>query len=270
MSRPIEISIPEVAAAGSTLAEKLAMLTSVVDRPLEYALITDHGVGMTEWELRHYFAQYGSSDKRHAAESIGSKGLGSKAPLACADFFAVSCKGGMRTTMHLWRSNGGNYAEITSSVPCPADETGTTVRIPVTDAVTSQQMLECAHEIAKRNIDATIVINGHECRGELGCEQDATYLHDGTQYVFLGSLRIGVDQNGDAVTVPAWVDAELLDSPAFITPTTDWHAYTRSGAVSSSGVEAVLCGVGYALPTGGTEPAASHPALIVGVWSSPL
>lgn len=246
MSRPIEITIPDVAWATDSLAEKLAMIGGVSDDNIQYAYVTDHGIGMTEYDLRTYFTQYGGSNKRDDVASIGSKGLGSKAPLAVADYFdVVTSKDGVRTGMHLWRAEDGNYAEVTSSEPCPADETGTTVKIPVMNPTIGKQMLECAEEIARYNSDAVVLVNGQRTASVLNREVGSVSVIGGCSYVSVGTLRIGVDQAGNPVMVPAWLSKQVFDGE--LSPWTDTIAGRSRLDIGYQGIRAVLCGIGYQL-----------------------
>lgn len=247
MGRPIEITIPEVAWRTNSLAEKLALVSGAPDSEIEYAYVTDHGIGMTEYDLRTYFTQYGGSNKRDDASSIGSKGLGSKAPLAVADFFDVTTsKDGIRTSMHLWRAEDGNYAEVTGSEPCPADETGTTIRIPVMNPTIGSQMLECANEIARYNSDAKVIVNGRETSSTLRREVGSISHIDKTDYVHIGSVRIGQGADGSPVSVPVWLAKSVFDTRNF----SPWTSDNASGSRidhGNGGVRAVLCGIGYQL-----------------------
>lgn len=269
MSRPIEITIPTVAAATNSLAEKLAMASATTGVEIEYAYVTDHGIGMTEYDLRTYFTQYGGSNKRDDAASVGSKGLGSKAPLSVADFFdVVTSKDGVRTSMHLWRAEDGNYAEVTSSEPCPIDETGTTVKIPVMNPTIGSQMLECAEEIARYNSDANLFVNGKQTSSTLNCEVGSVSCIDGHSYVHVGNVQIGVSQDGSPVSVPAWLSADIFGGR--LLPWTSGRTDSRLD-VGDGGVRAVLCGIGYKLVAekerrsyyyAGYSPK-SHPACII-------
>ena len=244
MTRPIEITVPSIEMRGNTLADKLS-ISSKDTVATEFAYVTDHGIGMTEYDLRTYFTQYGGSNKRGAASEIGSKGLGSKAPLACADYFdVITMKDGVRTTMHLWRGEGGNYAEITGSESCPIGQTGTSIRIPVTDPVIAQQMRSCALDIASRNTDAVVVVNGLRREGNFGYELGGCYWHENTAYVYIGALHLANAPDGSPVTAPAWARYEmLLESRRQLAA---GHGIERR----SWAIDANLCGVGYVLDLG--------------------
>ena len=257
MTRPIEITVPSIEMRGDTLADKLS-IASADAVATEFAYVTDHGIGMTEYDLRTYFTQYGGSNKRGAASEIGSKGLGSKAPLACADYFdVITMKDGVRTTMHLWRGEGGNYAEITGSEPCPADQTGTSIRIPVTDPVIAQQMRACALDIADRNTDAVVVVNGFRRDGNFGYEVGSSYWHGSEAYIYVGKLHLADSPDGSPVTAPAWVRRNALMRS--LCQLSAGHGIEQMNWA----VDANLCGVGYMLHHGNRYNASDPADLIV-------
>ena len=151
--------------------------------------ITDHGVGMCAGDGSiDAFYQYGGSSKT-GRMSIGSKGLGAKAPLAVSDWFDVeTAKNGVRTRMHLYRSGGANYCDIVDAGSCPSDESGTTVIIPFSNEYDFDNAVECLSNICLFCPDASITVNGVEFKSHIdGC------------YTDLGQVRIGVDENGDDI-----------------------------------------------------------------------
>ena len=203
MTRKIEINLP---LSGDVFDENMGITykwNKEQDVTASYAIIRDHGCGMSEEDVRKYFTQYGGSKKREDdVNSIGSKGLGSKAPLACADSFTVkSVKDGILTTAIIERKNGRNYASIRAEQTDA--ENGTEVIIPVTSKQVATQMNECARSIAENNLDANLWINGTKREGLFSTDTtSAAYNRNG--YVYIGVVNLGVDTNGEDVSFRMW------------------------------------------------------------------
>lgn len=242
MTRPIEVTVPQVSEFNE---DSLAYKLHISECPVElvrYATVTDHGIGMTTEDLRKFFTQYGGT-KKQGAGLIGSKGLGSKAPLACADFFdVITTKDGVRSAAHLWRGNGHNYAKIVK-VEQTDEGDGTTVRIPIVDPKIATEMHECMSEIAKWNLDASLTYNG---------ERFSSFLNDGISedgkrgYIFLGNVKIGVDEDGQDVRVRMWQGVDTFPHRLY------GHPRYGSTAINwSFRVDLNLCGVRYPLTDGG-------------------
>lgn len=241
MTRGIEVVVPR---ADDLASESLAYKLCISECPselLSYATVTDHGIGMTPDDLRKFFTQYGGT-KKQGAGLIGSKGLGSKAPLSCSDFFdVVTCKDGTRSIAHLWRGNGHNYAKLVKVEPT-SEPDGTTIRIPVVDPKVAAEMDACMSEIAKWNLDANLTYNG---------EHYDSFLTEGVSedgkggYVFLGNVKIGVDEDGKDVRVRMWQSIGSfpgrLVSRSLYGGSSNWNLR----------VDLNLCGVRYALTHGG-------------------
>lgn len=188
MTAPIEMEFPVIPDAG-TIAGALGYSAACSGE----AVIRDHGCGMSPDDVERYFTQYAGSKKRGIADQVGSKGLGSKAPLAVADSFTVvTVKDGVRTTCLLERTEDGNV--YTMETEETGEGSGTEVRIPVFDPEVSRQMTECAENIARWNMDAEITVNGR--RVERALDVDG--------YVDLGELEIGHDGDGEPVRARVW------------------------------------------------------------------
>lgn len=242
MSRPIEVTVPK---SDEFNDESLTYKLRISECPMSlirYATVTDYGIGMTTDDLRRFFTQYGGT-KKQGAGLIGSKGLGSKAPLACADFFDVATvHDGILSMAHLWRGSGYNYAKIVKVEPTDKPD-GTTVRIPIVDPKIAIEMDKCMSSIAKWNLDANLTYNGEKASGSL----DMGLTKDGTSgYVFLGNVAIGVDENGDEVRVRMWQD--IASFPRRL------HLYKdnyNNGTINCDlSVDLNLCGVRYSLAKG--------------------
>lgn len=254
MGRTIEVRVPMT---GEFNEESLAYKLRISECPLDlirYATVTDRGIGMTSDDLRRFFTQYGGT-KKQGAGLIGSKGLGSKAPLACADFFdVITVKDGIRSVAHLWRGNGHNYAKIVKVEPTD-EPSGTTVRIPVVDPKVAAEMHECMSEIAKWNLDANLTYNGERYESFLNEGVD----EDGKEgYVFLGNVVIGENEDGEDVRVRMWQRVGSFPNRLY-----GASSYFGNGYHWSLTVDLNLCGVRYPLTGSGRRGTDETPDLIV-------
>ena len=153
--------------------------------------IEDHGTGMTPDDVRMYFCQYGSS-KKDGRTTIGSKGLGAKAPLACAPFFDVETRrDGKLTKCHVVRESGGNFGSMTVS-DCDPSEHGTRVVIPISDEAGSRSMMDTAQFLYDYTLDAHVVYNGQDNR------RNGNIITD--RYTEFGDVEVGVDSDGNPVS----------------------------------------------------------------------
>lgn len=106
-------------------------VTLDVTRDVPLLVVSDHGVGMTPDEVALYFLQYGASNKRSDKDMVGSKGLGSKAPLSICDAFVVrSTRDGLTTTARPSRI-AGSLSEASISTEVTGLPNGTTVSVPI-------------------------------------------------------------------------------------------------------------------------------------------
>lgn len=224
MSRPIEITLPHII---DTKQDTIVSALFDINKSFDYAVIKDYGCGMTEEDVKLYFTQYGGSKKRSGdcVDTIGSKGLGSKAPLAVSDTFTVrTTKDGITTTALIERRGSRNFASITSEET--QEENGTEVRIPVSDVSVAEQMIECAKQIADNNLDANLYIDGKKTTSILSTEKSELYT-------FIGNVKMGCDADGNDVCFRVW---QLSDS----FPVLEFKN-------SSCGIALNLAGVQYAL-----------------------
>ena len=198
MTRKIEIVLPD-----PDLLDTEINLTSALSdyEPASSDLkVIDHGIGMTPEDVKRYFCQYGGSKKRGEKDMVGSKGLGSKAGLAVSDSMTVrTVHDGTETLAIIERKRGRNTATVkTRSTDA---ENGTTITIPVSDISIALQMVVCAQNIARYNIDANLWING---------KKTDNIIEGGTDYTYAGNLEIGQDENGEAVSFRTWIRTDAL------------------------------------------------------------
>lgn len=235
MSRPIEITIPYEHEA-DTLASKIYGANALVDM----VTITDHGIGMDYDTIAEYFLQYGGSNKRDQIDAIGSKGLGSKAPLAIADTFTViSTKDGITTTAIIERKPGAAGTARCTTKQTGA-ESGTTISIPVQDPNVIQQMHEFADALKQTNIDATLIINGERIEAQLPTTI-GEYKND---YVYVGEIEL--ESVDDTCRVRLW-EPLTHDNKQYRSSFAS-NQFPLMTNVSLSQVDIILGGVRYQLP----------------------
>ena len=181
---PVEIQIDEHI-SDETIAGKLDLASDA----LPHIRITDHGCGMTQDDIRNLFLQYGGSDKRDEVESVGSKGLGSKAPLAIADTFVVTTtKDGMTTTAVIEkRAGAANTAHVTTKFT--GAENGTCVDIPVDKTDVLRQARGMANDIVRYVTDVPVNLNGQESKHTL----PETVGHSNAGYVYIGQIEVSTE-----------------------------------------------------------------------------
>lgn len=192
MTRRIDIIVPidelEGMAAKIYLSNTKRMSTNC-----PVVIVKDEGCGMSPEDVRGFFLQYGGSKKRGDAESIGSKGLGSKAPLAVSDTFEVTTvKDGEKTHAIISKNLDKNTATIT--VTKTDEPNGTCVRVPVSNSMVLHQAYDCAKKLGEWNIGANLYINGRKADG----------IHANKNLQKVGDVKIGIDSDGNDLRFPVY------------------------------------------------------------------
>lgn len=97
-----------------------------------YIEIKDNGVGMTYDDMVNIYTTFFKSTKNNSNDDIGGFGIGSKSPLAYADYFiATSVKDGKKNIIMTSRNNDiPSYQVMLNNVDTD-DSHGTTIRIPI-------------------------------------------------------------------------------------------------------------------------------------------
>ena len=187
MGRLIEIELP---AEGAT-QESDDIVTKLANEAATTSTltVTDHGCGMSYDEVCSYFLQYGGSDKTDEIDSIGSKGLGAKAPLAIANSFDLTTtRDGITTHAHITRQPKKAGAATVYTEETGA-ESGTTVTIPITSAFLVDQMWQFVHSMERFSTDANVSVNGQLIQAKL--PRDVGENSD--TYICLGEVEIPCD-----------------------------------------------------------------------------
>ena len=254
LTKPIEITLPKTAATPS-LASKIYGTSDVAS----IVTIEDHGCGMSTDIISNYFLQYGGSDKRDEIDAIGSKGLGSKAPLAVTESFTVeSTKDGI-TTLALVERKRNTAGAARIMVQHTGKPSGTKISIPVADKNVLAEMQEFLDTLAVTACDIPLIINGQLITASLPTQVG----HVGAGYVYLGKVNIQTDDNPCIVRVwepvtcesTIWRDGGNL---RYITGT-----FPMLETVNESDpIDIILGGVRYALQR---ERYSSHNPIIIGI-----
>ncbi len=66
-----------------------SITVSLPKKIFPYLVVEDHGLGMSMDTLNYIYRSFGNSTKTDNYSLIGSKGMGSKAPLAVSDSFTI-------------------------------------------------------------------------------------------------------------------------------------------------------------------------------------
>lgn len=238
---PIEIELDPLESATGIAAKLYGTRTE--SRTL---VVRDYGCGMSPEMVSDIYLQYGGSDKVGEADSVGSKGLGAKAPLAiAADFDVVSVCDNVRTTCHVTRaSSGPNTATVRSEA---TDEpNGTRVIIPVEDTDHLRQMWDFVDRLANFHADIPVTVNGHALENAL----PTTRGQVGAGYVFVGEIEMPTNPPTKMRTWQSY-------SPYY-----DYGQFPRKSRGTSKRIQALVAGVPYALCENDTS---THPAYLVEV-----
>lgn len=221
---PIEIELPTREMVAGVAAKLLDE-----NRALGNLRVTDHGCGMTTEEVSGYFLQYGGSDKTDEVDSVGSKGLGAKAPLAIADAFdVITTKDGVTTHAHITRRpQGAGTARITTETTTKAN--ATTVVVPITSAAILAQMWEFIENLRKFACDINICVNGETIRGKL----PGTIGAASEDYACLGTILVNTEPPS---RMRAWQRYDTKYGYGDFPHVTGMHRNTVSIAVLVGGV----------------------------------
>lgn len=105
----------------------------------------------------------------------------------------MTARKGVKTHMHLYRSNGENKCDIIGTSECPVDECGTTVVIPFVKRGEFDRAQRCLYDIAGYSYDCDVIINGERVESEID-----------SLYVYVGKHEIGCDEDGNPIRCGVW------------------------------------------------------------------
>lgn len=97
-------------------------------------VVKDHGLGMSEAQVRDEFSKYGASSKRETDIAVGYLGIGCKSPLTYTSQFTMTCIKDGKKIVVLITKNEQNIGEINIVGRYDTDEpNGVEVQVPVND-----------------------------------------------------------------------------------------------------------------------------------------
>lgn len=105
------------------------------DNSDHYIEVKDHGIGMTYEDMVNIYTTFFRSTKDNSNEDIGGFGIGSKSPLAYADYFiAISIKDGKKNVIITSKNNDIPSYEVMLKDHPTDEENGTVIRIPIKES----------------------------------------------------------------------------------------------------------------------------------------
>jgi len=172
--------------------------------------VTDHGVGMSEWDIENIYSEYGASTKRDSNEQNGAFGLGCKSAFTITNQFTViSVKDGEKTTTLFSRSEAGSYeSNVVNKVRVDAPN-GTTVKIPVREHLS--EFNSKAHQFFGFVAPGTALVDGKEPASSFvngrhikdgGLDIYLKPKSEGASYVIMGTVpyELSTEQIREALT----------------------------------------------------------------------
>lgn len=205
-------------------------------------VIQDYGTGLTETEIVHIYAQYGTSTKRDTDEQVGAFGIGSKSALTLGTQFVVTAVKDQRKTVAVFGmdESGVGTVNITHRADT-SDHNGVTVSIGINDTAPFE---DAARRLFRTWPTGSVLVNGEPPASIYSAGlsvSDAVHLLPGTEeglYVVMGGVPYPVS------------DSLIL---AVLTNPTPRHAPIR-GLLNRSSVYATV-------PIGAVDLAPSREAL---------
>jgi hypothetical protein len=133
-TNPVEGSFREIlsnAIDATIAADSVTPVEVTLPTELEpFLIITDYGVGMSEEDVDLVYCRYGSTSKRDDLNQIGSKGIGSKSPLAMSSSFTVTTtQKGNTIVASVEHTVQGGCFEVLYNGPTDLPD-GTSIKIP--------------------------------------------------------------------------------------------------------------------------------------------
>lgn len=187
-NNPVHATVRETV---SNATDASAGLDAFTRKPVEIStpnplqktfVVRDHGVGMSAKDVEDIYANYGASTKSADVESIGSYGLGGKAPLAYTTAFEVTTTKDGITTSFIMARSGGETKTTIRSVQETGLPAGTEVRIPVESYDTSK-FEEAINFYKNHSHTVPVMIDGETYNGN-------------EDYYLAGAAEIFKDQDG--------------------------------------------------------------------------
>jgi hypothetical protein len=195
-----------------------AHIAAGYDGPIEIELpnqlkpllvIRDHGIGMSEQDIKDIYSQYGASTKRETDDQQGCLGLGCKSALAYAHQFTLqSVKDHKRTTVVISREADGGSMTVTSVIDT-TEANGTEITIPCNPA-DAWKFQEKAAFLFSFWDEGTVLVDGEapeQIKG-LDVTEEIKLIPGAQDYIVMGgipyptTIRTHLNNRGIAVWVP--------------------------------------------------------------------
>jgi Histidine kinase-, DNA gyrase B-, and HSP90-like ATPase len=166
--------------------------------------VQDFGVGMSEWDIKNVYSQYGASTKRNSNKQVGAFGLGCKSAFTITNqFTVVSVKDGERVTTLFTKHTSGSYeANVISKVKVDAPN-GTTVSIPVPSRKLSEFLTKAKRFFAFSAPDL-VLVDGVAPESALESSERIEDPNDASRAVYLRPK-----QQGDSYVIMGNIPYEL-------------------------------------------------------------
>ena len=135
------------------------------DGPDCYIEIKDHGIGMTHDDMVNMYTTFFRSTKDNSNEDIGGFGIGSKSPLAYADYFiATSVKDGKKNIIVTSKNDDIPSYEVMLKDVETSEGNGTTIRIPVKESDEQQIIQHCTNDLVGFKPIPTLNVHGKDIK----------------------------------------------------------------------------------------------------------
>lgn len=153
--------------------------------------VQDFGVGMSEWDIKNVYSQYGASTKRNSNKQVGAFGLGCKSAFTITNqFTVVSVKDGERVTTLFTKHTSGSYEANVISKVATTDANGTTVKIPVPSRKLNE-FVSKAERFFSFSSDGIVLVDGKAPESALESSERIVDPADPTREVFLRPKKEG-------------------------------------------------------------------------------
>ena len=212
--------------------------------------VQDWGIGMSEWDIKNIYSEYGASTKRDTNEQVGAFGLGCKSAFTIANqFTVVSVKDGLKCTTLFSKVINGTYeSTVISTVETP-EPNGTIVKIPVSSNL--QSFRDKAVKFFSFSPPGSVLVDGQQPKYKLeGAEKMSDPKvpgfdifvepgKEGESYVIMGSVpyalsqpevelsleRINARTNNNFIRMPKYIPAPI--GSVDLTPSREGLMFTQ-------------------------------------------
>ena len=164
-----------------------SITVSLPKKIFPYLVVEDHGLGMSMDTLNYIYRSFGNSTKTDNYSLIGSKGMGSKAPLAVSDSFTIETNHeGIKTIASVEQSKNGGGLTILLSEPT-GDPNGTKITVPI-----SEKLIDSFEDILKKNnyyFTVPVIVDGKDINRDFSQMQSFTKIIDGHEITYRVDIK---------------------------------------------------------------------------------